>query len=141
MTDLEQVARGISEMLPRVKSGPLLLWGQPLGRPGEDAHFLIGCEAIRDCLRLRFRNDEVLALWNPTEIEINAERFRIGRATAMRFTYYFWDRPRLPENIFYRDYAIHDGLIVFRTNEDIVPGSGWLPESTIASFAAVEIID
>jgi len=141
MADIEQVAKNISLMLPHVKSGPMRLWGQPLGRTGEDAHFLIGCEAIRDCLRLRFTDDEMLAVWNPTEIEINAKRFRIGCATAMRFTYYFWDRPRLPENIFYRDYAIHDGLIVFRTNEIIVPGSGWLPESTIVSFAAVEITD
>lgn len=59
----------------------------------------------------------------------------------MRFTYYFWDRPKLPGNIFYRDYATHDGLIAFRTNENTVPGSGWLPESTAASFAAVEITD
>ena len=59
----------------------------------------------------------------------------------MRFTYYWWGRPRTPENIFYRDYALREGRIVFRTNEDRVPGSGWMPDETAQLHPAVQIAD
>jgi hypothetical protein len=141
MTDLNKLASDINAALPNVKSGPMRLWGESLGRPGEDGHPLIGCEANGDCLRVLFTEDEVLTVWNPRDVEIGPARFRIGSADAMRFTYYWWNRPRTPENIFYRDYALHEGLIVFRSNEDRVPGSGWMPDETTRSHPAVEISD
>jgi hypothetical protein len=139
VADVEQLAIDIRAALPNVNSGPMRLWGHPLGRPGEDGHILIGCDATGNCLRLRFTDDEVLAVWNPGDVEIGPSRFRIRSADAMRFTYYRGDRPRTPENVFYRDYALHEGLIVFRTNEETVPGSGWMPDATAQSHAAVEI--
>lgn len=138
---LEPLAESIKAMLPHVKSGPMKLWGEPVGRPGEDGHVLIAVEAVNDCLRLIFTDDEVLAVWNPDHIEINAQRFKIGLADAMRYTRYYPDRPKIAENILYRDYLIQDRFIAYRTNEDRVPGSGWMPESTRASFPAIEIGD
>jgi len=116
------------------------LWGESLGRPGEDGRVLIGCEAVNDCLRLKFEDDEVLAVWNPLDVKITTKRFRIGSADCMRFTQYYAGRQRLSENILYLDYALQNGLIQFRTNLDKVPGSGWMHEATAISFPAVEII-
>ena len=141
VADVEQIATDISAALPDVKKGAMRLWGEPLGRPGEDGHTLIACDAANNCLRLRFAHDEILAVWNPKDVEIGPSRFRIGSADAIRFTYYWWDRPRTPENIFYRDYALQDGRIVFRTNEHRVPGSGWIPDPPSQSQPAVEITD
>jgi hypothetical protein len=141
VADLEELAENIRRIIPDLKWGSMRLWGQSLGRPGEDGHVLIGCEAVNDCLRLRLKGDEVLAVWNPLEVKITTKRFRIGSADSMRFTRYYCGRPRLPENILYRDYALQDGLIQFRTNENwVVPGSGWMHEATAFSFPAVEII-
>ena len=141
MAEIKEFAKDIRAALPNVKSGPLRLWGEPLGRPGEDSHTLVGCDASENCLRLRFTDDEVLAVWNPSDVEIGPSRFRIGSAESMRFTYYGGDRPRTPANIFYRDYALHEGLIAFRTNEDRVPGSGQLPDATAQIHPAVEIAE
>jgi hypothetical protein len=116
------------------------LWGESLGRPGEDSHVLIGCETVNDCLRLRFDDGEVLAVWNPLDVKITTKRFRIESADCMRFTQYCGGLPRIPENILYRDYALQDGIVVFRTNEKRVPGSGWMHEATVSSFPAVEMI-
>lgn len=138
--DLTELVLEISALLPAVKSGPLRLWGQSFGRPGEDWHTLVSCNATGDCLRLHFTDDEVLAVWNPTEVQIDKDHFRIGSATEMRFTCY-WGIQRTSENIRYRDYSLHNGLVIFRTNENRVPGSGWLPESTVSSTPAVEIAD
>jgi hypothetical protein len=59
----------------------------------------------------------------------------------MRFTYYWWDRRQIPANIFYRDFALRDGLIVYRTNEDRVPGNSWMPDAAALSHPAAEIAD
>lgn len=140
MADLEQLAESIRTTFPGEKLGSMRLWGESLGRPGEDGVLLIGCEIVNDCLRLKFADDEALAVWNPLDVEITAKQFKIGSADSMRFTQYYSCRPMLPENILYRDYALHDGLVRFRTNLDRVPGSGWMHESTAISFPAVEII-
>lgn len=140
MADLEQLAESIRTAFPGKKLGSMRLWGESLGRPGEDGVLLIGCEIVNDCLRLKFADDEVLAVWNPLDVEITSKHLRIGSADAMRFTQYYWGRPQLPENILYRDYALQEGLVQFRTNLDRVPGSGWMDESTTISFPAVEII-
>src|ERR1035441_9014578 len=97
---LEAIAKRITSILPDVKSGPLKLWGQSFGRPGENAVTLTGCEASHDCLRFTFTNDEVLAVWNPADVEINARTFRIGSATALRrIVNCCW--PKTPEHIRY----------------------------------------
>jgi hypothetical protein len=77
-------------------------------------------------LRLRFDQGEVLAVWNPVDVEIDAATFRIGDATALRWTWYYYGRPQTPENLFYHDYAKNDTKIVFRTNWDQIPGTGAL---------------
>ena len=136
--ELERVAEEIRRLLPEVKRGPMRLWGEPFGRPGENCQVLMACEAVNNCLRMKFADDEVLAVWNPRNVEITRERFRIGSADAMRFTY-FYGHPRDASNILYRDYSLQNGLVLFRTNEDRVPGSGWMPESTVSAFTAVEI--
>jgi hypothetical protein len=141
MADLEDFADSIRRIIPDLKWGSMRLWGQSLGRPGEDGHKLIGCEAVNDCLRLRLEDDEVLAIWNPLDVKITTKRFRIGSADSIRFTSYYCGRPKLPENILYRDYAMHDGLVRFRTNvEWVAHWSGWMHEATATSFPAVEII-
>jgi len=138
---LEALADSIRKVIPDLKWGSMLLWGQSLGRPGEDGRLLIGCEAINNCLRLRFEDDELLAVWNPQDVKITTKRFRIGSAENMRFTTYYQGRQRLPENILYRDYALQEGTIRFRTNEPwLESGIGYMPEGTAISFPAVEII-
>jgi hypothetical protein len=135
---LETIAKRITSILPDVKSGPLRLWGQSFGRPGENAVTITGCEATHDCLRFSFTNDEVLAVWNPADVEVDASTFRIGSATAIRWTEYCcW--PKTPENIRYWDFALEDTRVAYRTNEDRIPGSGWLDGSTTSSNPAVEI--
>jgi len=138
--DVIELSLAISARFPAIKSGPLRLWGLPFGRPGEDWHTLVSCDARGDCLRLHFTDDEVLAVWNPSDVQIDASRFRVGCATEMRFTYY-WGIQRTRENLRYRDYSLQNGLVVFRTNEDRVPGSGWLPEATVNASPAVDIGD
>ena len=132
-----ELARAVADALPNVKSGTLRFWGQWFGRPYDNLHTIVSCDATEDCLRVRFDDGEVLAVWNPVDVEIDATRFRIGSATAVPWTWYYYGRPRTPENLFYRDYAKQADNIAFRTNWDQTPATGTLEGA--ATFPAVEM--
>jgi hypothetical protein len=140
MTPIEEMAERISRNLPNIKQGTLRLWGRSFGRPGEDWHVLQSCGATPDCVRFHFIYGDVLAVWNPVDVEINDKTFRIRSASAMRLSWYARS-PKIPENIRYRDYALVDGSVAFRTNVDTIPGSGWLEQDAAASFPAVQMSD
>ena len=133
----EQLAAEISTKLPSVLCGTLRFWGEWFGRPYDNRHVVVSCDATDDCLRLHFSEGEVVAVWNPAEVEIDANKFRIGSAKALRWTWYYYGRPQNPENLFYMDYAQENGSVLFRTNWDQIPGSGSL--NSTGSLPAVEM--
>lgn len=132
-----ELAAEISKALPNLKSGTLRFWGEWFGKPYDNIHTVVSCDATDDCLRLRFDQGEVLAVWNPIDIQIDATTLRIGSATALRWTWYYYGRARSPENLFYRDYAGQEGSVVFRTNWDQTPGTRRLDSAN--TFPAVEM--
>jgi len=136
----QEIATDIAAILPRVKCGTLRFWGEWFGRPFDNYHWLVGCHAIDECLSLQFNEGEVLALWNPSDVEITETTFRIGSATALRWTWYYYGRPKTPENLRYIDYAEQDGRIAFRTNRDTTAGAGLLAQDA-ASYPAAEMPD
>lgn len=140
MTSPQDLANGLSAILPNVKCGALRFWGAWFGRPYDNGHRLVECHGSEDCLRLEFNEGEVLAVWNPSDVQITETSFRIGCATALRWTWFYYGRPKTPENLYYLDYAQQDGGIVFRTNWDTIPGNGWL-EKDASSYPAVEMPD
>jgi hypothetical protein len=133
----KQLAADISRMLPNVKSGSLRFWGEWFGRPFDNGHLVVSCDATDDCLRIHFNQGEVLAVWNLVEVKIDAKQFRIGSATALRWTWYYYGRSQTPENLFYMDYAKQKDDVVYRTNWNQVPSSGTLDSA--AKFPAVEM--
>jgi hypothetical protein len=50
----QEIAKDITEILPHVKRGILRFWGKWFGRPFDNYHWLVACDANDDCLRLRF---------------------------------------------------------------------------------------
>jgi hypothetical protein len=54
-------------------------------------------------------------VWNPSDVQITKTTFRIGNATALRWSWFYYGRPKTPENLYYRDYVQQDGGIIFRT--------------------------
>jgi hypothetical protein len=140
MAPPQEIAKDISAILPHVKRGALRFWGEWFGRPFDNYHWLVACDATDDCLRLRFNEDEILAVWNPADVVITETKFRIGSATALRWTWYYYGRSKTPENLRYKDYAQHDGRIDFRTNSDTIRGNGWLAQDAVF-YPAAEMPD
>jgi len=138
MPQVEELAAKVSALLPNPRYGPLKVWGRSFGRPGENWYTVESCYANGDCLRFKFGFDEVLAVWYPTDVEISEKVIRIGRASAIRVSWY-GANPKVPENIQYKDFALIDGSVTFRTNMDTVPGTGWLNQELVESNPAVII--
>jgi hypothetical protein len=137
----QEIAKEITSILPHVKRGTLRFWGEWFGRPFDNYHWLVACDATDDCLRLRFNEDEILAVWNPADVKITDTTFRIGSATALRWTWYYYGRSKTPENLCSKDYAQQDGRIAYRTNSDTIPGTGWLAQDSASSYPAVDMPD
>jgi hypothetical protein len=113
MASAKEIAKDITAVLPHVKDGSLRFWDEWFGRPFDNCHRLMECNATDGCLRLRFDEDEILAVWNPTGVEIDETTFRIGSATDVRWTWYYYGRTKTSENLRYRDYAQGDGWIAY----------------------------
>lgn len=120
-----------------LKSGPLLLWGQGFGRPGENDRHLFACNAINNSLRFVFEDDCELLVWNPAHIKIDDKEFCIVSASALRYTWYYASRPHTAAKLYYKDFATQDGGVLSRTNWDQIPGSGWLADDAAMLPAVV----
>ena len=108
MQSCKQLAADITKKLPNVKSGSLRFWGNWFGKPYDNWHVVVSCDATDDCLQIHFNEGEVLAVWNPVGVQIDETQFRIGSATAVRWAWYSYGQARTPANLRHIDYAKPD---------------------------------
>jgi hypothetical protein len=57
-------------------------------------------------LELRFDEGETLSVWDPTDIAISEDEFRIGTAARVRWQWFYYGRPQAPENLYSIDYVV-----------------------------------
>jgi len=141
MTPAEELAANLSPLLPNRWFGPLRVLGwASFGRPREGWEAVESCYATEDCIRFNFGGEDILAVWNPAEVELQEKSIRIGRASAIRLSWY-GSYPKVPANIRYKDFAFIDGSVAFRTNVNTTPGTGWLEQENVQSNPAILIGD
>lgn len=118
MTNAEQVAKRLLGRFDGVKSGSLRIWGQWFGRPMDNTHRLVDCDAERDLLRLQFDEEESLLVWAPSDVTINGAVFKIQRAERVRWEWFYYGRPKVEANRYFEDYVRNGDAIVATTNVD-----------------------
>src|SRR5262245_42487608 len=101
----------ILALLPALKSGTLRIWGDWFGRPYDNHHRLVGAETDDAALILTFDEDECLSVWHPEGAEIDATVFRIQRASRVRWEWFYYGRPQLPQNRFFLEYTLEAGQV------------------------------
>ena len=105
MTEAEQIADLIKANLPHLKSGTLRFWGVWFGRPYDNLHHVVGCEANQDGLRLHFNEGETLDLWVPQKCTANNRTFKIADAERVRWEWFYYGRPKIAANRYFMDFA------------------------------------
>lgn len=118
MTEAELLAELIKAALPQLKQGTLRFWGEWFGRPNDNIHSVVDCEADRDLLRLRFHEDEVLSVWAPRTATIDHRTFRIMDATRVRWEWFYYGRPKIQANLYHMDFTRTASDVAVSTNVD-----------------------
>jgi hypothetical protein len=136
MTEAEHIARVIREAIPRLKRGTLRFWGSWFGRPYDNVHEIVGCQADGDLLTVHFNEGEVLRVWAPRAATIDEESFRIDEADRVRWEWFYYGRPKTPANVYFEDFTANGPETQTETNVDwYVPNL-----ETNRSLPAVEIL-
>ena len=103
MQNAESFASEINGKLTNLKVGSLRFWGHWFGRPYDNFHRIVSCSALDDTLFLRFNENEVLSVWSPVRLTASSTQFRIAQASRVRWEWFYYGRPQIPENLFFED--------------------------------------
>jgi hypothetical protein len=112
-----QVALVIEEHKQDVQ-GSLRIFGDWFGRPHDNCHVLTSVMAEEDYLTLRFNGEESLQIWTPSAPEFSGHRLGVRLASRVRWEWFYYGRPHLPENRYFLDYVVAADRINTTTNVD-----------------------
>lgn len=77
----------------------------------ENHHTLDNVRADANVVVLTFDQGETLTVWDPAEVSISPEGLRIALASRVRWEWFYYGRPKVPENRFSSDYQVDGGTV------------------------------
>jgi hypothetical protein len=100
------LAAEIVRLLPDVKRGSLVVYGDIFGGRIDNMHRVISAHAIGepDRLVVEFNEGETLEIWDPGHASISAREFRRSSASRVRWEWFYYGRPKTSEN---REQVLH----------------------------------
>jgi len=105
MSNASAYADQLIRELPSLKPGTLRFWGRWFGRPYDNCHYVVGCEAQDEVLRLRFHDAEVLSVWSPVGLDTSQGVLRISDAARVRWEWFYYGRPQIASNLYFLDFV------------------------------------
>ena len=118
LSEAEQIAARIKAALPRLKTGTLRFWGEWFGRPYDNVHRVIDCDAKDDLLHIQFNEGESLHLWSPQQAELDHLMFRIQSAARVRWEWFAYGGPKSQQNRYFMDFTRIGDKVDAQTNFD-----------------------
>lgn len=91
-------------------------WGVWFGRPYDNLHAVVGCEAKNDLLSIYFNEEEVLKVWEPRKLTLEASTFQIRDAQRIRWEWFAYGHPKTDANRFFKDFVKTGDRVVASTN-------------------------
>lgn len=116
--DPAKIRAAILGILPDVKAGTLRIWGDWFGRPHDDVHRIVGADSDDCSVTITFEGKETLRVWHPAGVQVGPDAFRILQAERVRWEWFYYGRPQLPQNRYFLDYAFHGGTVRGSSNVD-----------------------
>lgn len=87
------------------KGGSLRFWGDCFGRPFDNFHRPVSAELDGGALVIRFDGGEKCVVFAPSGIVNERDIFRVESADKIIWEWYYYGRPRTPENLRKREYT------------------------------------
>ena len=126
------IAERLMALPQNVRSGTLRTFGCWFGRPMDNFHRCVAANMSGNVLSLRFDGDEELEVTDPSDLKVDGEVLRIPTASKVRWSWYFYGKPKTPENLMYYEYRVSGGGVEADTN------SPW-PTKPTSTEPAVEL--
>ncbi len=105
----EDIAAHINLLLPDVLSGSLCFFGEWFGGRPDNWHVVMDASAPSDeALLVRFNEGEVLTVVRPDGVNVSPDTFRIEHADRVRWEWFYYGRPKRPENLYAIEYVRGD---------------------------------
>lgn len=136
MSNAHAMAQRLSARLTELHTGSLRFWGVWFGRPYDNIHRIVSCEAQADMLKLTFNEQETLSVWSPEGLDAQSGAFRIARAAKVRWEWFSYGRPKIEANRYFMEFTNSNGIIAAAT--DFIPLATALDGNV--TEAAVEIL-
>jgi hypothetical protein len=114
----ESFASEVQRQLPQVKSGSLRIWGGWFGGGRDNFHRIVSCEVVGERVDIHFDEQETLSIWNPGAFEVSERTFRVRNADRVRWEWFYYGRPPLPENRYFEDFERSGDIINGSSNVD-----------------------
>jgi hypothetical protein len=124
MDDAQTMAEFIKQQLPNIEPGTLRFWGEWFGRPYDNLHRLVDCDAQGDLLHVHFKEGEVLSVWSPRDLHIGPSKLRsepilrIRDAARVRWDWFSYGRPQIAANRYFEQFVRTSEGIEATTNVD-----------------------
>src|SRR5215469_15298251 len=118
MTSASDLAEEISQLIPRVKRGSLVVFGDIFGGRIDNIHTVTGAKALGSPERLvvEFDEGETLEVWDPGKATFGSREFCIWTATKVRWEWFYYGRPKIPKNRFFVEHTRANDVVTARTN-------------------------
>lgn len=120
VSEEQRIAEVITRSLPDVKRGSLVVFGDIFGGRIDNILIVRSARAVGTPERLvvEFDDDEALEVWNPNGGSVSATELRIDRATKVRWEWFYYGRPKTPENRYFIEHFNAGGVVTATTNVD-----------------------
>ena len=106
----------IKTAILQFRGGSLQIFGDWFGRPHDNLHKPKAVTVESTRLLVTFGEDELLIIDNPQGLVTSKTEFRVKRADRVRWEWFYYGRPKVPENRFYLDYQFSNGEVIGSTN-------------------------
>lgn len=118
VTEAERIAGEINERLPDIKSGSLVVFGDIFGGRIDTIHRVRAARVggTPEHLVVEFDDDETLEVWEPHRWTMDAQTFRIWDAVKVRWEWFYYGRPKIPANRYYREHVVDGQVVTATTN-------------------------
>jgi hypothetical protein len=118
VTSVPDLAAEISRLIPYVKGGSLVVFGDIFGGRVDNIHTVAAAKALGDPERLfvEFDEGETLEIWDPGNATISLGKFFISTAAKVRWEWFYYGGTKMPENRFFIEHARTSDVVVARTN-------------------------
>lgn len=97
-------------------NGSLCVFGDWFGRPMDNWHQVVSHEEKEGYVRLTFNEGETLEVWEPAGLRMEGKSFIIQQASRVRWEWFYYGRPKLPENRFSIEHVVSGQKIEATTN-------------------------